>query len=127
LKKLIISIDPVAWCSKDIIDNEEDDFEILIIRDIGDYPYIQYPGLCYEAIKAQRFYDIFNLGKEYKIEKIRVLGFSDTEYKLAMQLQIYISVSGVNFVYYQYKKEDVVSKLIEELLMKSKVENKIKF
>jgi hypothetical protein len=100
MKKLIISSDVYSWLYEfyDIIN--VDNYDIIIV--CNDNISVKYSELCYDAIREQRKFDLFKIGKKLNISKITNLDYYSgniDEYRLAFQLKFYIAVNGIKDVY----------------------------
>lgn len=108
-KNLILSWESYSWvehCSC-MIERSSNKFDIIIVNRDDERPINHcYTNLCYDAIYAQRHYDILTASKLLNLNKVMNLGYYDDQdaTKLVTQLQLYIMLHSVKKVYFSYNK-----------------------
>jgi hypothetical protein len=119
-KNLIVSFDTYSWiehCTGLILDNPKA-FEILIICNDDNKPIFNYKDLCPQAVYEQRREDLYNIGKELRINKISNLMFNSLNIdilQLTIQLQLPLAVGQITEVYYQYN--DILNPIFNKINM----------
>jgi len=120
MKTLLIGTNPYIifdiWCVE--IRKNPDNFEIMMLY-IDYSPILKYPGLCQNAILAQRRYDLHSMGRLVGLKKIVNLGadISSIE-KVAIQLQLYISLGGISKVWYHHSIPPIMKMYIDSIATK---------
>lgn len=108
-KDLILSWESYSWIEHcaGMIENSSSKFDIIIVNRDDERPINHcYTNLCYDAIYAQRHYDILTASKFLNLNKVMNLGYYDDQdaTKLVTQLQLYIMLNSIKKVYYSYNK-----------------------
>ena len=106
MKKLIISWDSYTWvhCLAGTIARSPKQYEVAIVTKDDKTPIHWAPGLCFEAVYAQRTYDLYRVGKQLKIPKLYNMLLNDMDFdedKLIAELQMKIVFGGFGEVYFQ--------------------------
>jgi hypothetical protein len=107
MKMLIISLNNYEWikyCST-LVSQNSNNCEVLVIRSQNEDPILGYPRLCEEARYEQRKEDLFRVGKELGLKKLRNLRYPKSltyEHieRLAMELQLTMVFGAVSEVYF---------------------------
>lgn len=116
MKTLLIGINPYiifdVW-GLDMKGNP-DDFDIIMLY-MDDSPIYNCPDLCRDAVLAQRRYDLYKLSKEVGLKKVTNLNAEliNVE-KVAIQLQLYMSLNGIKKVWYHYSIPSLFKVLIDK-------------
>lgn len=103
--KLIVALDNYSWInhlSGTIMRSPSEYVVMVILKDTR--PILKCSNLCEEAVYAQRRNDLFQVGKQLRLNKIINLGYEnlyENPERLIMQLQLQILIGNVQTVYYQ--------------------------
>lgn len=105
MKKLIVSINTYDWvtyCAGMIIQEKEHDFELIRLFRDNFQSIFWCRNLCFDAIYAQRRFDLEKLGREINIKKVSSLNYNEADFnlkKLVTELHIYNLFNNVSELY----------------------------
>ena len=119
MKKLIITINTYDWigyCAGMVLYEKENDFELIRLFNDNFQSIFWCRNLCFDAIYAQRRFDLERLGKQAIMKRVSSLNYNEADFnlkKLITELTIYSLFNNVGEVY--IPRHDAFKSMFKEI------------